>query len=357
MAPDHVGVARGGGGSQETEAAVQAALKWLAENQSPDGHWDARQHEAGRETVTDGRNRQNAGLNADSGMTGLALLAFLASGHTHLKGPYQENVRRGLEFLMQTQDVGGSLAGRADSFAKMYCHAMAAFSVSEAYGMTGDQRLETTVRRAVAYTIAAQDPSGGGWRYRPGDPGDTSQLGWQFMALKSAELAGIPIPERTRQGILRYLRSVGSGKSGGLASYRPREQATRTMTAEALVCWQFLGLPREHPAGNEAGDALLGELPSDSRPNFYYWYYGTLAAYQLQGDYWRQWNQALQTQLLKSQRKDGSLAGSWDPDPVWGGYGGRLYSTTLGTLCLEVYYRYLPLYVQASDQGASGNPR
>ena len=25
------------------------------------------------------------------------------------------------------------------------------------------------------------------------------------MALKSAELAGIPVPERTRQGIIRYL--------------------------------------------------------------------------------------------------------------------------------------------------------
>jgi hypothetical protein len=67
----------------------------------------------------------------------------------------------------------------------------------------------------------------------------------------------------------------------------------------------------------------------------------------LQGPVWRHWNEALQAQLLGTQQKTGPLAGSWDPDPVWGGYGGRIYSTTLSTLCLEVYYRYLPLYGKA----------
>ena len=141
----------------------------------------------------------------------------------------------------------------------MYCHAMATCALSEAYGMTHDDRLREPVRRAIDYTLAAQDPIGGGWRYRPGDAGDTSQLGWQLMALKSAELAGIPMPDKTRQGIIRYLQSVSSGKYGGRASYRPGEQPSRPMTAEALVCWQFLGLPAQHPACNEAGDYLVGE--------------------------------------------------------------------------------------------------
>ena len=61
MAPNHARLAQGHGGSPETEAAVQAALQWLAENQSGDGHWSARQHEAGRETRVDGRDRQHAG--------------------------------------------------------------------------------------------------------------------------------------------------------------------------------------------------------------------------------------------------------------------------------------------------------
>ena len=113
--------------------------------------------------------------------------------------------------------------------------------------MTHDEQLREPVQRAINYTLRAQDPVGGGWRYRPGDAGDTSQLGWQLMVLKSGDLAGIPIPESARQGIIRYLRSVSSGKYGGTASYRPGEQTSRTMTAEALVCWQFLGLPRRTP--------------------------------------------------------------------------------------------------------------
>lgn len=344
MESDHLGAALAGGGSPETEAAVQAALRWLTENQSPDGRWDARRHGAGRETMTNGQSRPHAGLNADTGMTALSLLALLAAGETHLHGTHQDNVRRGLEFLLRSQDAEGSLAGSSDLFAAMYCHAMAAFALSEAYGMTGDRRLEQPVRRAIAYTVAAQDPYGGGWRYRPHDPGDTSQLGWQFMALRSAELAGIPIPDQTRQGIIRYLQSVAMGTRGGIAAYQPRKPPSRTMTAEALVCWQFLGLAREHPACNEAGDYLLGALPSEG-PNFYYWYYATLATHQLQGEYWRRWNESVRTQLLATQQKTGEWAGSWGPDPLWGGYGGRVYSTALGALCLEVYYRYLPLYV------------
>jgi hypothetical protein len=344
MAGDHVETAIGGGGSPETEAAVQAALAWLSANQNPDGRWEARRHEAGRDTMTDGRSRPNAGLEADSGMTGLALLTMLGSGHTHLRGPYRENVRRGLEFLLAIQSGDGSLAGPADRFAAMYCHAMAAFALSEAYAMTGDSRLSGPVHRAIGYTLAAQDPAGGGWRYSPRDPGDTSQLGWQLMALRSAELAGIAIPAATRANMVRYLQSVASGRQGGLASYRPHERPTRTMTAEALACWQFLGMARQHPAAAEAAEFLLGELPGQGRPNFYYWYYATLATFQLQGEPWQRWNDAMRTHLLAIQEKAEPLAGSWDPDPVWGGYGGRIYSTSLAALCLEAYYRYLPLW-------------
>ena len=32
--------------------------------------------------------------------------------------------------------------------------------------------------------------------------------------------------------------------------------------------------------------------------------------------------------------------GSWDPDCAWGGVGGRVYSTAMVALCLEVYHRY-----------------
>ena len=348
VAPNRTGIAQSRGGTAATEAAVKAALKWLADNQDADGRWNPRTHGAGKETNVLGRDRQSAGSRADSALTGLALLAFLASGHTHLDGPYRDDVRRGLEYLMRTQAADGNLAGQAAPFEFMYCHAMAACALSEAYGMTHDARLREPVRKAVGYTLRAQDSIGGGWRYKSGDAGDTSQMGWQLMPLKSAELAGIPIPDSTRQGIIRYLQSVASGTYGGRASYRPGEQPSRTMTAEALVCWQFLGLSRQNPACNEAGDFLLGELPNDSNSNLYYWYYATLAMYQLQGVHWQRWNDALREAVVNRQVKEGPQAGSWGTDDLWGGHGGRVYTTAVATLTLEVYYRFLPLYAEVA---------
>jgi hypothetical protein len=348
VAPNRSELAAKQGATPATEEAVKAALKWLAANQEADGRWDARRHGAGRELMVGGRDREGAGTKADTGMTGLALLAFLARGHTHLEGDYQTNVRLGLEYLLRSQGSDGSLGGQATTFAFMYSHAMATLAVSEAYAMTKDQRLRDPVRRAVAYTMAAQNATSGGWRYKPGDPGDTSQLGWQLMALKSADLGGIPIPERTRKGIERFLKAVSSGDYGGMAAYRPGEAASRAMTAEALVCRQFLGAKPDHPASREAGDYVLGDLPGQGEANYYYWYYATLGMYQLQGVHWRQWNDALQTTLVAGQQKSGPLAGSWDPSDRWGGYGGRIYSTALATLCLEVYYRFLPLYADVA---------
>ncbi len=351
VSPDRLRAAIGHGGTRETETAVVAALAWLATNQNADGRWNGRRLEAGRGTVIDGQERRDAGTQADTGLTGLSLLAFLASGHTHREGEHREQVRRGIDFLITVQAADGNLGGQGTIYEKMYCHAMATFALSECCAMSQDDRLREPVQRAINYTLRAQQPGGGGWRYQPREQGDMSQLGWQFMALKSAELAGIPIPPETRQGMLRFIGSVTSGKHGGLAGYRPGHRATRTMTAEALVCRQFLGLQRSNPACDEAGDFILAELPGQREPNFYYWYYGTLAMYQLQGERWQRWNEALQTALVGSQRTEGRLAGSWDPDPVWGTCGGRAYSTALGTLCLEVYYRYLPFYIEAASRG------
>ena len=345
MAGDHVRIAEEHGGSAATEAAVGAALRYLVANQSSDGRWNARALGAGGEARQDGRDRQGAGGQADTGITGLCLLSLLAAGHTHQQGAYDDAVRRGLEYLLRAQAADGNLAGKAAFYERMYCHGMAAFALSEAFAMTGDTRLQPAVQAAIRYTIAAQHTGSGGWRYQPGDPGDMSQFGWQAMALKSAALGGIPIPTETRNRMRLFLGSVTSGRNGGLAGYRPGHPATRPMTAEALVARQFMGLAPDDPTAIEAGDQLLKELPGRGPTNVYYWYYGTLGMYQLQGDYWRQWNAALQEELLATQRHDGNLAGSWDPDKIWGPHGGRAFSTALSTLCLEVYYRFLPLYV------------
>jgi len=349
VAADRLQAAQPFGASPRTEAAVAAALEWLASAQSGDGRWDADAFGAGRETRTLGHDRRGAGAQADTGVSGLALLAFLGNGETHLEGKHRENVQHGLEFLLASQAESGSLAGNAEFFAAMYCHGIATLALSEAYALSGDERLLPGLKRALQYTIEAQH-HGGGWRYQPYDAGDMSQFGWQLMSLKSAELGGIPVPNATRTRMVSFLRSCSSGRSRGLAAYRPTDRVSRTMTAEALVCRYFLEAENSPAAIDQAAEFLLEERPGEGQANYYYWYYGTVAMFQRQGDDWTRWNAALQSELLHRQRWDGTAVGSWDPDDQWGGYGGRVYSTSLATLSLEVYYRYLPLHVQQSLQ-------
>lgn len=346
------------GATAQTETAVAAGLDWLAANQAADGRWDADAHGAGRETRNimghDRRDRTTgtmAGTQADTAITGLALLAFLGSGETHLSGKHRQNVQLGLEFLLGSQAGDGNLAGNAELFAAMYSHGMATLAVAEAYALSGDDRLLPGLKRALEFTIAAQH-SAGGWRYRPSeatDPGDMSQFGWQLMALKSADLGGLPMPIATRVRMVRFLQSCSIGNRRGLAGYRPGDRASRTMTAEALVCRYFLESDNAPAALDEGAAYVSEEWPNRQSPNFYYWYYGTLAMFQRQGVDWQRWNAALQAELLARQRWDGIAAGSYDPDDLWGGYGGRVYSTALATLCLEVYYRYSPIHGRDID--------
>jgi hypothetical protein len=157
-APNRSQVAQRLGASPETEAAVKAALRWLAENQESDGRWGVAKHGGGRESYEAGRDRQGAGAKADAAITALALLAFTANGNTHLEGPYRANVGNGIQFMLQVQRPDGNLAGQAEVYELMYCHGMATLALGEVYGMSGDQRLREPLRRAVAYIVAAQDP-------------------------------------------------------------------------------------------------------------------------------------------------------------------------------------------------------
>ena len=342
FAASRVEMGRKFGLTDDSESAVRAGLAWLVRNQSEDGRWDADRLEAGREAKVYGQSRNGAGMDADTGISALSLLALMAAGHTHLEGSYRRSVQHGLEFLLASQARSGSLAGSSRLYARMYCHGMALLAVSEAYALTGDQRLRPFLERGLAFSIASQDPAGGGWRYLPGDPGDMSQFGWQVMALASIEKAGLTVPAATKKRMEKFLLSCCSGDARGRAGYRPGSRASVTMTAEALACRGWLGM-HDMAAAREASEFIVSELPGEGRTNVYYWYYGTLALERLQAKEWPRWNRALQQALIPLQRHGGDLDGSWDPITVWGPYGGRAYSTAMSTLCLEVYYRYLPL--------------
>jgi len=335
------------GGSEESERAVETSLKWLASVQEKDGHWSWAEHGGGAvDKDPEGRPRTDGDKAADSGITGLVVLSFLGAGYTHEKGPYTSEVRQALDWLIAQQQSDGYLAAKAGRFARNYCHAIATFALAEAYAMQKDAadypELRVAVHKALKKICDMQNGDGG-WRYSEGGVGDESDMsmfGWQLMAVKSGANAGIPVPEETRNGMIRFLKARGRGNSEGLAGYRKNDQPTAAMTAEALFCRQMFGVKSKVSATQEAVGYLRRRLPRVTEYDEYYWYYGTLAMHNLDDESWKEWNNALRDMLISLQHQDGPMAGSWDPRGKWGGIGGRLYSTALSTMCLEVYYRY-----------------
>ena len=358
------------GGTEASESAVETSLAWLARHQHRDGSWDADgfsahcptgqrcQDPSGRGLHGDDTRNpsdRRAGWHADAGITALSLLAYLGAGYTLEEGKYSDQTTRAVNWLIRQQRPDGYLGGRATRYARHYCHGMASYALAEAYGMQSDKtknpRLRSAVIKGVAYIVSQQNPSDGGWRYVKGQQSDMSMFGWQLMALKSAEIAGLRVPERSKDLMFAFLNARSQGRFKGLASYRPNEEISDVMTAEALFSKQMLGIRRDHASSREAVQFLSARLPRLSKTNLYYWYYGTLAMYQYGGEPWQRWNGSLRNLLVATQRRDGHAKGSWDPRGAWGSYGGRIYSTALSTLCLEVYYRFLPLY-QLGDKQA-----
>ena len=157
----------------------------------------------------------------------------------------------------------------------MYSHAIGTMALCEALGMSHDERLRPAATMAIQFIIRAQDAKGGGWRYQPGQPGDTSVFGWVMMALRSGQLARIKIPKEVFQRAENYLASVSADKGGSQYSYQPGHGATPVMTAEALLIRQYMGWPRAKPALVAGAGQVAAHLLKDQERNLYYWYYGT----------------------------------------------------------------------------------
>jgi hypothetical protein len=339
------------GGSEKTEQAVSMGLSWLSRQQKTDGHWELHQGypDAGQ-------------LRTSTGATALALLAFLGAGHTHLDGPYKDKVGKGLKWLLGVQKKSGALKGdfydfdREGDAASFYSHGQATIALCEAYALTRDAELLPAIQEGLAFIYDAQHPATGGWKYRRRSEGDLSVFGWQIMALQSARMAGMDVPGEVLERAMKFLDLV-QDQGGARYRYEPNElkSFSPAMTAEGLLCRQYLGWPRNHPAMISGVKYLLEpeNLPDwdSGRRNLYHWYYASQVLHNLQGAEWETWNSALREELVKSQIKGGGkVGGSWNPFQPAGAIdenadkGGRLYVTCLCLLTLEVYYRHLPLY-------------
>ncbi len=327
------------GGTRATQASVMEGLRWLARNQRKDGRWSL---------IGPYQGGLDKGAENMEAATGMALLAFQGAGYTPESGsaePFTKVVRRAWDRLLRQQDKEGNFFQSGRTHARLYTHAICTIALCELYGMTENSRYREPAQRAIDYCVKVQAPEGG-WRYFPGNGSDTSVTGWFMMALQSARMAGLEVPSETLTRIGRFLDGV-EREGGRLYAYQEQDIATRSMTAEGLLCRQYLGWSRSDPRLQEGADSLIEYLPTweTGERNAYYWYYAAQVCHHMEGRHWRRWNEAMRKVLPAHQVRQGRERGSWIPDgDRWGNAGGRLTITCLSIYMLEVYYRHLPIY-------------
>ena len=365
------------GSGRAAATGVEDALRWLAAHQSPNGSWEA----AGFGQWCDGkpvsdRSKQPDGSGKklyDPGVTGLALCAFLGGGYTNRgKHPFAQVISRGLRYLKNIQDPEGCFGPRTTQ-QYIYNHAIASLAMVEAYGMTGSPIFKSSAQRALDYIALARNPYFA-WRYgiKPGD-NDTAVSGWMMMALKSAQLinadslkrgraAPLVVDEQAFMGLKAWLDKVTDAEYGrvgyvqrGTGPARPQELVDRfpaekseSMTAVGMLARIFMGEDPQKSKLLQLGAKLCAKLPptwnvGDGSIDMYYWYYGSLAMFQMGGTHWRTWRRAMDGAIIRTQRKDTDSCqykGSWDPVGPWGPDGGRVYATALMAMSLEVAFRY-----------------
>jgi len=332
------------------EAAVKQGLAYVARMQNGDGGWSLRT--AGEE--------QPCAMECRSAATGLAIMSFLGAGFDHLNGPYKTQLGAAITYLQSLQDENGFVAPGSENPqgpVLLYGHAIATIALCEAYGMTSDPQLQKPAQLAIDFIAQAQHPEMGGWRYRPGVNSDTSVSGWMLTALHSARLAGLKVSPQAVVSAEQWFELARASKErpylfcyNPLASDAPAQvrgrDANAGMTAVGLLMRLYLGDSRDHSDLAQGAEFLLDQFADFAEEeDAYFWYYSTQVMLHVRGDLWKQWNQRLTPLLINRQIQDGALAGSWSPQSDrWGPHAGRLYTSTLNLLTLEVYYRHLPLY-------------
>jgi hypothetical protein len=396
------------GATPESENAVDLALEWLVRHQRSDGSWSFL-HRKGAHRCQGCLCHNEGTAGADHAATALALLSLLGAGDTHLQGQYRDEIAAGLQFLVKRQESSGNLM---DGSGNMYSHGLSTLALCEALAMARDDylrpspsdaveanpdsgadstsdepfelptdpqkwsgdlaefaesqrrsrksppappkaandlsQLSIAAQRAVRFIERAQH-AGGGWRYQPKRPGDTSIVGWQLMALKSAHLAGLEVNAEVIQKTVGFLDSVSEDSIGSCYGYMngrkvpyiEKNQPIGATTPIGLLSRMYTGWDRQQP-GLVHGVERLNHWAQPGQ-GMYYYYYAAQVMHHYGGPDWEKWDHWMRNYLVKEQSRSGSEKGSWQLQGSFDS-SGRLYCTALAVMTLEVYYRYSPIY-------------
>lgn len=316
----------------EVTRAVDRGLNYLAQSQLADGSW-------------------LSPMGKNTGVVSLATLALLAAGEEPGRGKFGGAVNRAIAFLLRHQK-DGLLVTADTSHGPMYEHGITTLLLGEVLGMVnsrrpGFERIWRAHRTATNLILRAQgvprDPTNtGGWRYNPtSTDADLSVTGWEILALRSAQSAGLEVPKRSIGEAVLYVKRCSDKATGGFG-YMPGSNPNVARTGTGILALELCG-DFQSPEALRGGAWLIKNPPEWKGPFFYYaLYYSTQATYQLGGPYWEAWRPLSEGVLLEHQDPNGS----WPPPPneTHERQAGLPYTTAMAILSLTVDYRYLPIY-------------
>ena len=304
-----------------TEEAVQRGLRYLAGTQNDDGSFGKGQYER------------------HAGITSLCALAFMADGHVPGRGVYGDNVRRALEFVLNSATETGLLA-RDKDHGPMYGHGFSTLFLGEIYGMNNeDSRVRDALTRAVDLIIHSQNNEGG-WRYNPVPyDADISVTICEVMALRSARNAGVKVPKETIDQAIAYVRSC-QNSDGGFRYMATAGTSAWPRTAAGVASLYYAGIYSDNSI--ERGLNYLQDVvgsnkngPADVAHYFYGHYYAVQAMYLAGGKRWTDWWPHIRDEMISKQIETGS----------WMDYqAGQAYSTSMALIVLQMPKRYLPIF-------------
>lgn len=293
-----------------TKKSVDKALTWLKDHQDRDGKW------------------------GNTAVTSFALLAFMANGHVPNQGQYAPEVAKAVRHLLSEAKEDGYLAGRGGG--NMYCHGMATLALTQVYGMTGDEEVKKTLKKAVDLILKSQN-SEGGWRYDPTPTAaDISVTIMQVMALRGAKDSGLHVPDKTIKDALKYIDKCHDNRTGGY-KYMPYSAGAGYARTAAGVC--VLQLGGEYEATQiEAAVKYLEKEENDRQHYWYGHYYAAHAFHQIGGKKWEDYYGRMKDTLLSRQKATGEWLERAEQQ------NGAAYQTAIAVLILSVPSDYLPIY-------------
>ena len=308
---------------EDTRRAAIDGLRYLARSQNRDGSWSG--------GSSPGRN---------AGITGLAVMAFMAHGDQPGRGEFGENLDRGLDFILASVRRDGYIV--SGSVSRMYEHGFATLALAQAYGMTRRQDMGDKLRLATALIQRAQKRADGGWRYDPTPVGDSdiSVTVCQVMALRAARNVGIKVPKEVIDRAVKYVKDSCLADGSFCYMLRSRSSGSYALLSSGLNCLYGAG-EYDCPELKRALKRFEAQTPRHvsrrgpvSHYYFYAQYYAAQAAFHAGGEYWAAYYPAVCKELVRTQ----SSTGSWQSNF------GNAYATAMGCLVLEMPYNYLPIF-------------